>query len=312
MENLPNELAPESGQPVPKFNKTQRKIFYFFCLAVFLAAFYFIFLSAPGDFPVGTVVRIEKGSSLRSASAVLKKGNIIRSRVAFESLVIILGGEKHIVSADYLFENKLPVWEVAWRIRFGSHRMAPVSVTIPEGFNIKQIGDTFAPNLTNFDKSQFLLLSEGKEGYLFPDTYFFLTDANQNDVLALMTENFNKKIAPLSGEIISSGKTKKDIIIMSSIIEREAKGAADRGIISGILWRRIKIGMPLQVDAASETYKTKGLPESPIGNPGLAAIKAALNPQGSSYLYYLHDKNGNIYYAKTFAEHRQNILKYLR
>jgi len=70
--------------------------------------------------------------------------------------------------------------------------------------------------------------------------------------------------------------------------------------------------MPLQVDSAPDTYKTKGLPKSPIGNPGIAAIKAAMYPQSSPYLYYLHDKSGNIHYAKTFAQHQENVLKYLK
>ena len=99
---------------------------------------------------------------------------------------------------------------------------------------------------------------------------------------------------------------------MASIIERESKGDVDRRVISGILWKRIKIGMPLQVDAAPDTYKTKGLPKSPIGNPGILAIQAAIHPTRSPYLYYLHDKNGNIYYAKTFLEHKQNIARYLK
>ena len=116
----------------------------------------------------------------------------------------------------------------------------------------------------------------------------------------------------LKPEIISSLKTEADIIKMASLIEGEAKGDADRGLISGILWKRIKIGMPLQVDSALETYKTKGLPKSPIDNPGLAAIKAAILPQSSSYLYYLHDKNGNVHYAKSYVEHEQNVLKYLK
>ena len=70
--------------------------------------------------------------------------------------------------------------------------------------------------------------------------------------------------------------------------------------------------MPLQVDAALETYKTKGLPKNPICNPGLDSIRAAIHPEKSNYLYYLHDKDGVIHYATTFAEHKANKLKYLK
>jgi UPF0755 protein len=226
--------------------------------------------------------------------------------------VIILGGEKRIISADYLFENKLPVWQVATRIVGVGHRMAPVSVTIPEGFDVNQIGATFSMVLKNFNKTRFLALATKLEGYLFPDTYFFSSSAGAENVVQSMSDNFKKKITPLLPGIISSGKTERDIITMASLIEREAKGDTDREVISGILWKRIAINMPLQVDSDPETYKIRGLPMNPIGNPGLLAIKAAISPQSSPYLYYLHDKNGNIHYAINFTEHTKNKLKYLQ
>ena len=99
---------------------------------------------------------------------------------------------------------------------------------------------------------------------------------------------------------------------MASILEGEARTLETRRIVSGILWKRISINMPRQFDVALGTYKIKGLPENPIGNPGLASIKSAIYPKSSPYLFYLHDKNGNIHYAKSFAEHRQNVLKYLK
>lgn len=315
MENLPEELKnPNEGQTFVKTKvcPSLKNVYYLGGLIIFLGFLYFFFLSAPRNFQIPTTVRIDTGMSLRGASLRLKNEHIIRSRVAFESFVIIFGGEKHIVSADYLFDKRLPVWEVAFRIVGGLHHTAPVSVTIPEGFDVSQIADVFDLKLKNFDKIQFLLTAKDMEGYLFPDTYFFLTDANEKNVLKSMNDNFEKKIAPLNKDIVSSGKNKKDIIIMASVIEKESKGDIDRGIISGILWKRIKIGMPLQVDAAPETYQTRGLPKYPICNPGILAITAALHPQSSAYLYYLHDKNGGIHYAKTFAEHVQNKFKYLK
>lgn len=293
-------------------NSNKKNIAYILGFLVLFSLFYFLFLSAPLNFPVGTVVRIEPGMSLRSVSLKLKNENIIRSRVAFEIFVIIFDKEKHIISADYRFENKLPVFEVARKISRGEHDMAPVSVTIPEGFDVAQIADVFSKKLTNFNKNNFLLKTKNLEGYLFPDTYYFLTTNNEDDVIRSMSKNFEKKVAPLLPEIAKSGKTEKQIITMASIIEREAKGDADREIISGILWKRISIGMPLQVDAAPETYKAKGLPENPISNPGLLSIKAAIYPKSSPYLYYLHDKNGNIHYARNFTEHTENKLKYLK
>ena len=287
-------------------------IFYVSGGILFLVFFNFLFLNAPRNFPVEALVNIEEGANLRSVSLKLQNKHIIKSRLAFEALVIIYGGEKHVVFSDYYFENKLPVYEVARRIARGESHLAPIAVTIPEGFNINDIAKTFAPKLANFNQDKFLLEAKDKEGYLFPDTYFFLTTDNGRNVLKAMSENFEKKISLLRPLIASSGKTERDIVIMASLVEGEAKGDRDWGFIAGILWRRLSIGMPLQVDAAPLTYQTRGLPKSPIGNPGLLALKAAVTPAQSSYLYYLHDKDGNIHYAENFAEHNKNIQKYLK
>ncbi len=271
--------------------------------------FLFFFFSAPANFISGTKVRIDQKSSLRNVSFELKKENIIRSRIIFEAFVILLGGEKNIKHSYYLFENKLPVYEVARRIAMGENNMPVVVVTIPEGFSLVKIADVFSEKLTEFDKEKFLINTE--EGYLFPDTYFFSNIDNEQDVVKVMSANFEKKMAPLRKIIEDLNKNERDIIIMASLIEGEAKGDADREFISGILWKRLSIGMPLQADVAPETYKTRGLPQSPINNPGLKAIKAAIYPQNSPYLYYLHDKTGTIRYARTFREHLKNKLKYL-
>ncbi|KKR62480.1 MAG: Aminodeoxychorismate lyase [Parcubacteria group bacterium GW2011_GWA2_40_37] len=289
------------------------KVFFYTLVVIAFLVFLYVFpLSPPADFPAGIIFRVEHGSSLRSVSLKLKEENIIRSRLVFETFVILLGREKRVIEADYYFENKFPVYEVARRIGKGEHHLAPVVVTIPEGFDAVQIADAFVPKLVNFDKSKFLSEAAGLEGYLFPDTYFFQRTDTETDVIKSMRANFEKKMLSLKSDIALSGRTQREIIVMASLIEGEAKGEVDQALISGILWKRISIGMPLQVDAAFVTYKTKGLPGSPIGNPGMEALQAAIHPKSSPYLYYLHDKNGEIHYAKLFSEHRQNVEKYLK
>src|SRR3989338_6822774 len=287
-----------------------RSPLYIFLVATFLLFFIFFLISPPGNFPTGIIFNIEEGSSLRSVSFDLEKQNIIRSRFLFEVFVIIYGGDKHVISADYLFENRISSPKLARRISRGERHLAPVKVTIPEGFSLFEMADTFVPRLAHFNKDKFLYAARDKEGYLFPDTYFFFTNANEEDVLKALADNFKKKISMLENEIINTGKSEGDIIKMASLLERESKGSADRDIISVILWKRLSIGMSLQADAAPETYKKLGLPANPICNPGLLSIKAAIYPKSTPYLYYLHDKDGNIYYAKSFTEHRKNILKY--
>jgi len=311
MENLsPQDIQNTGFSDFPEKSFLPKKIFSYLIVPIlFIILVYYFFFSAPYNFPKGTVISIEKGESLRALSLDLKEKKIIRSRVAFESFVIMDGGEKHIALGDYLFENKLPVFEVARRIAEKDRRLASAKITIPEGFDKSQIAEVASLKLKNFSKEKFLL--KAKEGYLFPDTYFFFSSDNEEDVLQYMSQNFERKIKTVEAQIISSGKGENNIIVMASLIEREAKGDADRGYISGILWNRLAKGMPLQVDSAMETYKKKGLPIEPICNPGLEAIKAAIHPVVSNYLYYLHDKNGLIHYARTFEEHKKNKLKYL-
>ncbi len=297
-------------EPVESSFSKRTIVLYFMVFFVVVFSVYYILLSPPRNFPVGIIINVDEGASLRSVSLNLKNHNIISSRLIFEVFTILYGGEKHILANDYYFESKLPVYEIARRISKGERHLAPVKVTIPEGFNLIEASTVLSSKLQYFNKEDFL--NKAKEGYLFPDTYFFLTNADEDDVLNATNKNYEKKVSPLRNEISAFKKTEKEIIIMASIVEKEAKGDADRALISGILWKRLSINMALQVDAAPETYKKRGLPENPIANPGLEAIKAAIHPQASSYLYYLHDKNGVVHFAKNFNEHINNKNKYLK
>jgi UPF0755 protein len=310
MENIP--LSKNKEEPIYNYHKKNLLLRGVIVSVVLILLFPpFLFLSAPNNFPNEVIFNIEKGEVLKRISEDLKSKNIIRSKVLFEAFVIMYDGENKIAEGDYFFERKLPVFEIARRISKKDRHLMPIKITIPEGFDINQISEAYSVKLKNFNKEEFLIEAKNKEGYLFPDTYFFFTTNNHKDVLKYMSDNFNKKIKSFENEILSSGKDLNEIIVMASIIEREAKGDNDRSMISGILWSRISKQMPLQVDAAMDTYKTKGLPKTPICNPGIESIKAAINPTSSSYLYYIHDKKGMIHYANNFTQHRQNILKYL-
>lgn len=273
-------------------------------------AIYFLFLKIPSNFPKGEILNIPEGATLRSVSQILSEEHLIYSRPVFEAFVVLYGGEKHMIPGDYLFEERARVYDIARRLSVGEKHLAPVKITIPEGFTKEDIVILAKNKLAYFNKDNFL--ENAQEGYLFPDTYFFLTTDTEEKVLKSLNDNFLNKTKELKSETEKLGKNFSDIMIMASIIEREASGEGDRDLISGILWKRISIGMPLQADAAPITYKEKGLPSAPIASPGLASIRAAIHPKTSPYLYYLHDKEGNIYFARTFAEHQKNIQKYLR
>jgi len=301
--------------------------------AIVFLLVYLLLFTAPSTFGKNRTVTIENGLVLSQISKSLRQQGIIRSEVAFEFFVILSGGEKRIVPGDYLFEKSAPVYRVAQRIITRDYGIEQSKVTLPEGLNRREMSLVLDSQLSNFDKDSFILLTKNDEGYLFPDTYFFFPRVTTEKVIETLKDTFNKKTSSLRNEAESSGKKFGDIITMASIIEKEATGENDRKIISGILWNRIAKKMALQADATLtyitgkeskdltlndlkinspyNTYTNRGLPPTPISNPGLASIDAALHPTKSAYLYYLHDNKGNVYYAKTFEEHKANKAKYL-
>lgn len=303
-------------------------------LAFVLIGVLLFFWMPPFNFPQGEKITVESGSSLGQVSLTLKERNIIRSRIVFEFCMISTRGDKNVSAGDYLFKEPANACTIASRIARGISGIPAVKVTIPEGMSNVRAAEVLARVLSKFDAQIFIADTQTLEGYLFPETYFFSPTATAEDVKQIMSVQFEKKIKLLRPEIETSGRTLEDIVIMASILEKEAQTPEDQALVSGILWKRIKLGMPLQVDApfyyllgkeSSEltqtdlamksgynTYKNKGLPIGPIGNPGLGALRATIAPTPSPYLYYLSDKDNVIHYAKNFEEHKANKMKYLR
>lgn len=173
------------------------------------------------------------------------------------------------------------------------------------------------------------------EGYLFPDTYEVFADATARDIVVKLAANFDRKITQdLRDAIARQGKNFYQVLIMASIIEAEVPHEADRPIVADIFWSRLASGVALQsdatlkyiiggkrpaltaeelkIDSSYNTYKYKGLPPTPIGNPGLAAIKAAIYPAKTDYFYFLSTPDGQTIFSKTLAEHNKAKAKYLR
>lgn len=300
---------------------------------VLVSVVVFLFLP-PVNFPAGQTITVESGASLGQVSYSLKEHHLIRSRLVFEFCMISVSGDRNVSAGDYLFKVPVNTCTIASRIARGISGIPAVKVTIPEGVSNEQIALIAVKNLPKFDVKIFIANTQALEGYLFPETYFFSPTATAEDVKKIMNAQFEKKIASLKPAIEKSGHTLKEVIIMASILEKEAKTPEDQALVSGILWKRINLGMPLQVDApfyyllgkeSSEltqsdlalksgynTYKNKGLPVGPIGNPGLNALRAAITPTTSPYLYYLSDKDNVVHYAKNFEEHKANRAKYLK
>ena len=275
---------------------------------------------------------ISKGSSASQIGTKLESSGFIKSALAFKIYLQFTGRAGEIQTGEFRLTPSFSLFQLVGQLLQGPTELW---VTIPEGLRREEIAAKFTSGLER-DASftaDLLTASKGLEGTLFPDTYLFPKDASASAVVNKMTRNFGAKTNSLG---ISSGLTFDQSVILASILERETKTAAERPIVAGILINRLHAGMPLQVDASVQyavgtskdwwpilsltdlkinspynTYKFIGLPPGPICNPGESSLEAAFNPSQTDYLYYLHDKGGQIHYAKTLVEHNANIAKYL-
>lgn len=304
---------------------------------LFFIIFYIFSWSAPSKFPLGSIYDLESGQTLSVVSKNFKENNIIRSEFWFKSFVVFFSlGKSTVIEGDYGMYKRQSVISLAWRVTRGNLDIVPVRITIIEGMNSFEISRLLKTCFPSFDENVFLNMvkADKLEGYLFPDTYFFFPNMSEEKIIEIMNNNFKEKIKRLEDKIKSFGKSESEIIKMASILEGEARTKETREIISGILWKRISIDMPLQVDASFKyingktsatlttedlkddspynSYTRLGLPPTPISNPGLGAIEAAITPQRTPYFYFLTDKEGNMHYAVSFDEHVANKIKYLR
>ncbi|MDO8569414.1 MAG: endolytic transglycosylase MltG [bacterium] len=282
---------------------------YIFFIGIVLFVICFYPTTPPFSFPSGSIITIPEGVGLYTLAEKLREDKVIRSPFWFRVVAIVLGGERDMKAGQYLMSEPQNVFTIAWRVSHGDYDIETVKLTIPEGFNVVQIASLFDHRFKFFDHESFVILAP--EGYLFPDTYFIPVTATASSTIKLLGDNFTRKISLSMPAIDSSERTIEEIVIIASLLEAEANTKEDREMASDILWKRLKLGMPLQVDSETGTYEFVGLPDNPINNPGLVSIEAAIHPTSTPYLYFLTGKDGKMHYAKTFDEHKRNITKYL-
>lgn len=314
--------------------------FLFFITPLFvLALIYYFFnisLSSVSDDAREVEFLIPKGSGASKIAKELKNAGLIKNAIVFKFYTQLTNSQKKIQAGEYTLSANLTTPEIIEIFKKGPKELW---VTIPEGLRREEIALRFAESLEKDEVfvKEFLNLTKDKEGYLFPDTYLFPKTATATNIVNKLTLTFDSKV----------GKVSDRQLIMASLLERETQKDAEKPIVAGVLYKRIENGWPLQVDATLQfavasqklqnsktpklerywenptsqdkelnsvfnTYKNLGLPPSPISNPGLISIQAAINPEESDYWYYIHDKTGQIHFAKTLEEHNLNIAKYLR
>jgi len=264
---------------------------------------YLLFVRPPSVFPSGELVEIPEGLSLSEIAELLEREQVVRSAVLFRSAVYVFGRERNVKFGDYFFKEPRNVFIIARALSYGVYGLEPIRIRVPEGTMVREMVPLFATYLKRFDEERFLSEAEPMEGYLFPDTYEIPYCMEQEKVVEIMTENFSKKTIGF--------KITPEAVVMASLLEKELITKEDKKIASGILWKRLRVGMPLQVDVYLWTYENYGLPEKPISNPGLESIEAALNPKESPYFYYLSTPEGKTIFSRTLDEHNLARAKYL-
>ncbi len=287
------------------------------------------------------IIDIPNGAGVGEIAETVYLAKLIRSKAIFK-IYAILSGRAHLLkSGSYEIQPPVSISELLKILTEGPKEIA---VVIFPGMTVKEVDDRFAEakiiksgELVNFD-GRFL------EGYLMPDTYYFYRNSDIDFVVRKILDNFRDKISEIAGDQMGdlrypekNDKLKKTLII-ASMLEKEIPDDKEREIAAGILEKRIKNKMPLQIDATIvylkcggrflncaplqksdykidspyNTYIHQGLPPAPIGNPSLKAILAAMKKQDSLYWYYLSDpETKKTIFSKTFEEHNRNRKKYL-
>ncbi len=280
---------------------------------------------------------VNKGENAKDIAFKLKQERIINDPHFFLFLVFLEKDWNKLQAGEYLLNSEMSNQEIINALVQG--KTIKETVTIIEGWNTWDIAqyleskglfsqEEAIKSIQEFKPNQFDFLNDkpknlGLEGYIFPDTYFLEKNATLEDFLNRALENFGQKLTPdLRDEIKKQNKSIFEIVTMASLLEKEIISFEDKQIVSGILWKRLKAGIPLQVDATLlyplednspyNTYKHLGLPLGPICNPGLESIKAAIYPQNSPYWYYLSKPNKETVFSKTLEEHNLAKAKYLK
>lgn len=296
------------------------------------------------------IIDIPSGSSVNAISDILYKDKLIKNKTLFKAVVKVSGKAPSIKAGKYLLNQSYTNNDIVNLLASGKIYNDGTKITIPEGSTSKEIVALLVKNkLGNKEKYEELInnpkelyndvefLKENDvislEGFLYPETYYFNEKLSEKEILLQMLYAFNN----VYNDKFKEKQRKLDmsleeVISLASIVEKEAVKDEDRPLIAGVFYNRLKIDMPLQSDATIQyifaerkkivtyndlkidspynSYKNKGLPPTPIANPGIKSIEATLYPEESKYLYFVAKMDGGNRYSETYEEHLKNVKIY--
>jgi UPF0755 protein len=282
-------------------------------------------------------IEIRLGAPAREVGKLLQTQGMVHSSLAFEIYVRLSPHNRMAKAGWYQINSGMSLPRIVREL----HRGTPqeIRLTIPEGLTIKEMAQLLAKKRLVNEK-RFLgriadrdfvngilgddfQIKSTAEGYLFPDTYNFILPVTEDEIITTMLTRFKEVYNQNFSKIPAAQR--KSVIIIASLVEKEAKKADERSIIAGVFYKRLRLGIPLGscatiqyalgthkqkiydkdllVDSPYNTYQHYGLPPGPIANPGLASLKAAANPDRTSYLYFVAKPDGTHVFSNTLQEH---------
>lgn len=288
-------------------------------------------------------VRITPGMSSSQVGQLLEEQGVIDSRLKFWLAVKLNNAGSKLQVGVFELQRNMQAGDALNVLING--QAAAVRVTVPEGLNVRQVAKLFAEHGL-VDEQEFL--EEAREfapydyieempdadyrieGFLFPETYDFASDATPRDVMQKMADEFDSRLTPdMRRRAAAEELSIYELVNLASLVEKEAKYPEDRPVIAQVFFKRLAIDMPLQSDTTLQylrdevkedlsiadtevespynTYLHYGLPPGPIASPGMASIEAVLNPADTDYLYFVADRDGHNHYGYTYDEHLELV-----
>jgi UPF0755 protein len=291
-----------------------------------------------------TDVVVPRGTSFGEVVALLERRHVLAHPLAFRLLARFRHVDGALKAGEYRFPPRQTTDAILRRLVRGEQ--IAVWVTIPEGFTAGQIARTLGErDLGSTAAYEALFLHHGleiggvhtpdMEGYLFPSTYLIPIDVGPAAIAKIFVDQFRQELPrDAIARARALGRTVPQVVTIASLVEREGKIDSERPLIASVIYNRLRLGMPLEVDASIEyafpehhavitkrdletdspynTYLHTGLPPTPIANPGKPSLDAAFFPARTDYLYYVAKGDGHHAFAKTLAEHNANVARYLK
>lgn len=331
---------------MPKFTRDQSYIysklslialFIFFLVSIITAFSFYVIFQKPLVIPNPIVVKVESGQDFSKIITSLDKEVSVEYPIILSSYARLTGISRKIHVGEYEFEGNLTWNDVLLSLSTG--KVKERQFTIVEGWNIYTLVDTLAENkyltkklsYNDFNKLQTELpyIMGSPEGVYLPDTYTFTYPDSDLDILKRANNAMLAKLSSLGECAISN---KYDLLIVASLLEKEAIGTEEMSLVASVISNRLKKNMKLDIDASvrygvknfnspllkSElrnnnpynTYLNKGLPPTPIANPSVVALNSACSPANSDYYFYVVEDKGKHYFSKTLSEHRKAVKRY--